>query len=50
VPLRPRSRALGVLLCYCGIARRLALKIHNWRSTQTVPLPGFPAKNHQGPQ
>jgi hypothetical protein len=25
------SRALGVLLCYCGVARRLALKIQSRR-------------------
>jgi hypothetical protein len=50
VPLRPWSRALGVLLCYCGIARRLALKIHNWRTTQAILLPDSLAKNHQGPR
>ena len=50
VPLRPWSRALGVALCYCGIARRLALKIHNWRSTQAVPLPGSLVKDHRGPR
>ncbi len=50
VPLRPWSRALGVLLCYCGTARRLALQIHNWRTTQAIPLPGSLAKNHQGPR
>jgi hypothetical protein len=26
------ARALGVLFCYCGIARRLALHIRNWRT------------------
>ncbi len=26
------SRAVGRLLCYCGIARRLALKLHNRRA------------------
>ncbi len=25
------SRALGMLLCHCGAARRLALKLHGWR-------------------
>jgi hypothetical protein len=25
------SRAVGMLLCHCGIARRLALKLHSWR-------------------
>ena len=24
------SRAVGMLLCHCGIARRLALKLHGW--------------------
>ena len=24
------SRAVGMLLCHCGIARRLALKLHSW--------------------
>ncbi|MFI5102426.1 MAG: S24/S26 family peptidase [Terriglobales bacterium] len=27
------SRALGILLCYCGMARRLALKLHHRRKT-----------------
>jgi hypothetical protein len=26
------SRALGIFLCHCNIARRLALKLHSWRS------------------
>jgi hypothetical protein len=26
------SRAVGMLLCYCGVARRLALKLHNRRA------------------
>ena len=30
------ARALGVLFCYCGIARRLALKIHGWRTGRTL--------------
>ncbi len=50
VPLRLWSRALGVLFCYCGIVRRLALKIHNWRTTKPIPLPGSLAKDHQGPR
>jgi hypothetical protein len=44
------ARALGILFCHCGLARRLALKIHNWRTTQAVPLPGSLAKDHQGPR
>jgi hypothetical protein len=48
VPLRPWSRALGVLFCYCGIARRLALKFHNWRISQAPLLPGALAKDNQG--
>lgn len=27
------SRAVGRLLCHCGLARRLALKLHSWRAT-----------------
>ena len=27
------SRALGMLLCHCGVARRLALKLHSRRTT-----------------
>jgi hypothetical protein len=50
VPLRPWSRALGVLLCYFGIARRLALRIHSWRTTPAIPLPGSVAEGHQGPR
>jgi signal peptidase I len=26
------SRALGMLFCHCGAARRLALKLHGWRT------------------
>jgi len=26
------SRAVGLLLCYCGVARRLVLKLHNRRA------------------
>lgn len=26
------SRAVGLLLCYSGVARRLALKLHGWRT------------------
>ncbi len=35
--LSPRwSRALGLLLCYCGLARRLALRWHRrWRAQET---------------
>lgn len=50
VRLRPWSRALGMLLCYCGIARRLALKVHDWRTSQATPLPGSFAKDRQGPR
>jgi hypothetical protein len=28
LPLRPWSRAIGQLLCHCGLARRLVLKLH----------------------
>jgi hypothetical protein len=50
VPLRPWSRALGVLLRYCGIARRLALKIHSWQTSRTIPVSGALAKETQGPR
>jgi hypothetical protein len=29
------SRALGMLLCYCGMARRVALKLHNRRKASS---------------
>jgi hypothetical protein len=32
------SRALGMLLCYCGVARRLALKLHSRRNTSAREL------------
>ncbi|MBZ5657187.1 MAG: S24/S26 family peptidase [Acidobacteriia bacterium] len=48
VPLRPWSRALGVLLCYCGIARRFALRVHSWRTSHTIPLEGSLANDRQG--
>ena len=46
--LRPWSRALGIVLCYCGIARRLVLKVHSWRTSQAPSLPGSLAENRQG--
>jgi Peptidase S24-like len=27
------SRAVGMLLCHCGLARRLALKLYRWRAS-----------------
>lgn len=48
VPLRPWSRALGVLLCYCGIARRLALKVHSWRTAHAIAPAGSLADDRQG--
>lgn len=37
VSLAPRwSRALGLIFCYCGLARRLALRWHHWRNAQEV--------------
>jgi hypothetical protein len=50
VPLRPWSRALGRLFCYSGIARRLALKVHNWRTSQAIPFSGTLAKDHPAPR
>jgi hypothetical protein len=32
------SRAVGVLLCHCGVARRLALKLHSRRKTSARAL------------
>jgi peptidase S24-like protein len=32
------ARVLGVLFCYCGIARSLALKVHGWRTRYTLGL------------
>lgn len=34
VPLRPWSRALGLLFCYCDWARHLALKFHRSRNVR----------------
>lgn len=50
VPLRLWPRALGVLFCYCGIARRLALKVRRWRTPQAILLPGSLVKGQQGPR
>jgi len=33
------SRALGMLLCYCGLARRLALKLHSRRKAPELRNP-----------
>jgi hypothetical protein len=30
------SRALGALLCHCGVARRLALKLHSRRKAREL--------------
>lgn len=46
--LRPWSRALGVLLCYCGIARSLVLRVHSWRTSQALFLPASLARDPQG--
>jgi hypothetical protein len=48
VPLRPWSRAQGMLLCYCGILRRLALKLHSWRTSQAAAVPGLLVRDNQG--
>ena len=45
VPLRPWSRALGLLFCYSGVARRLGLKVHNWRTSQAIRPSGTLAKD-----
>ena len=50
VPLRPWSRALGVLLRYCGIARRVALKIHSWQTSRTIPVAGALAQDAPVPR
>jgi hypothetical protein len=34
------SRALGILLCYSGLARRLALKLHSRRKAPELRNPG----------
>jgi hypothetical protein len=47
-PLRPWSRALGLLLCYSGIIRRLALRRHSRRTSQPPSLPSPLAKDNQG--
>ena len=46
VPQRPWSQALG-LLCYCGIVRRLALRLHQWRISHSPALPGSLAEHNQ---
>jgi hypothetical protein len=35
LPLRPWSRAIGQLLCHCGLARGLVLKLHGCRELGT---------------
>ena len=50
VPLRPWSRALGLLLCHFGIARRLALKLHHWRTSQSISASDTLVKDHQAPR
>ena len=34
LPLRPWSRAIGQLLCHCGLARRVVLKLHDRRQRE----------------
>ncbi len=45
--LRLWTRPLGLLFCHCGPARRLALKLHRWRSSRvSVPLPATATGAH----
>ena len=41
-PLRTWSRAIGVFFCYCGPARRMALRLHTrWRHLDKAPQSMF---------
>ncbi len=37
-PLRPWSRVVGMLLCYCSFARRAALRFHSSRNSRRLPV------------
>ncbi len=37
-PVRPWSRVVGMLFCYCSFARRVALKLHSSRNSRQVPV------------
>jgi hypothetical protein len=45
IPLRPWSRALGLVFCYSDLVRRLGLKVHNWRTSQAIRPSGTLAKD-----
>ena len=48
VRLSPWSRALGVVFCYCGILRSLALKLNRWRTSQATSVPALLSEDRQG--
>ena len=36
--LRFRSRAVGMVFCYCSFARRVALRFHGWRNARRLQV------------
>ncbi len=48
LPLRPWSRAIGQLLCYCGPARRLVLKLHGRRTRDARDIQNAEGAAHLG--
>ncbi len=46
LPLRPWSRAIGQLLCHCGLARRLVLKLHGPREREAREIQNAKSAAH----
>jgi hypothetical protein len=37
-PVRPWSRVVGMLFCYCSFARHAALRFHSWRTPRRLEV------------
>jgi hypothetical protein len=38
VPMQPWSRVVGMFLCHCGFARRVALRFHSRRNSRRLQV------------
>jgi len=46
LPLRPWSRAIGQLLCHCGLAQRLVLRLHGRREREAREMQNAKSAAH----
>jgi hypothetical protein len=37
-PTQPWSRVVGMIFCYCSLARRAALRFHSWRNSRRLQI------------